>query len=94
MAVGAALLAGCADDPAEETAPSLPSARECAALRDHMIDVRLQGVSVDRAQHQAALESALGTSFLTTCGATLSRAQVLCGIAAIDAAALAACATP
>jgi hypothetical protein len=85
-------LAACADEPATDDTPLGPSPRECAALRDRMIEVRLQGVTVDRAQHQAALETSLGASFLTACATTLNRAQVECGRTAEDAAALAACA--
>ena len=91
MSLAAALGCSCGNEDSPETHTSR---RDCEQLRDRMVEVRLESVTLDRDRHRAAITSSLGEDFLRTCVDTLPRRQVVCGRAAKDAAALAACATP
>ena len=78
-----------------EDAPAAVTSRgDCERLRDRMVEIRMESVTLDRDRHRAALASSLGADFVRTCVATLPRRQVICGRTAKDAAALAACGTP
>lgn len=66
--------------------------RDCERLRAHLVEIRLQAVSLDREEHRRALDASLGEDFVQTCVDTMPPREVACGRAARDAAALAACA--
>jgi hypothetical protein len=75
--------------------------KRCERLRDHVVELRLNGVTTAGAQgdptrimtaHRRALKHALGDGFIASCEG-LSREQVECGIAASTHAALLACNT-
>lgn len=68
-----------------------PSDAECERLRTHLIDLRLQEVTSEAAQHRQALEQAIGASFVAACTRTIDRAQWECAMAASASSALAAC---
>ena len=69
------LSAGCA----AEDAPSADDARAaCAQMRDHLIDLDVENVAVDREAPRAALERALGDGFVDECVAHRSAAAVTC----------------
>lgn len=70
-----------------------PSRHDCAQLREHLIEVRMRAVTLDRPAHRASIEASFGDGFVGECVATMSPSQVRCGRAAADAAALAACAS-
>jgi hypothetical protein len=71
----------------------------CERLRDHVVELRLHGVTTAGAQgdparilaaHRAALKRALGDDFIGRCE-RLSSEEVECGIAASDHTSLLAC---
>lgn len=68
-----------------------PSQRECARLRDHLIDLRMADVTIDQAQHRHALELAMGDAFVAQCAESMSGASVRCAMSARAATELAAC---
>lgn len=77
-------LAGCAGE--EET-----RARKCERLREHVIDLRIDGVPKrDREAHATALRNALSSTFTDECMA-LSNRQLSCALGATDVVASAAC---
>lgn len=80
------MAAACSSDPSEPN-----PRRECERIRDHIIELRLQGVTADRDQHRAAFESAFGESFLVRCVEEASPARRRCVLDAKDPQALAAC---
>ena len=43
------------------------SRKDCERLREHLIDVRMQSVTSDHAQHRIAIASSLDESFLSSC---------------------------
>ena len=71
------------------------SVAACEQLREHLIDVRLDGASgLDAAAlagQRAALQTGLGTEFIASCQQTMTRAAVQCARAARDGAGLARC---
>jgi hypothetical protein len=77
---------GCAS---EDSSDAL--ARDCRRLREHVIDLRLEGTRVDVAAHRKAISNALGEGFVERCAAQLTKAQVRCGIAANDSLAAMNC---
>jgi hypothetical protein len=85
------LFVGCAspDEPADQ--------RQCARLREHLVDLHVGDVHVatgiDREAHRRALAQALGPDFVTSCSGKLTESQVDCALNANDRAAAAACAT-
>lgn len=57
--------------------------RKCTQLRDHLIDLRLEGPpveGVDLAQHRAAMKQALGDDFISRCQQTMSIEQLRCAM--------------
>jgi hypothetical protein len=62
-------------------------------MRDHVVELRLVGVEKnDLEQHRAAIRSALGEGFVTTCVTKTSDDDIACALAATDMTAAAACA--
>jgi hypothetical protein len=61
---------------------------KCESLRNHLIDLRLQGTNVvspaELAQHRAAMRQALGESFLSSCEKDMSLEQINCAMRASD----------
>ena len=70
------------------------SRQDCARMRDHMIELRMQSVTADQDQHRAALRSALGETFISSCVELTSASQLRCSLAAAAPAALTACTEP
>jgi hypothetical protein len=85
-----AMLVGCAssEEPADQ--------RQCARLRDHLVDLQLSdvhvAVGIDRAAHRRALAQALGPDFVASCSNKLTESQVDCALNTNDRAAAAVCA--
>ena len=91
-------LVGCSSD--DEV-----SRAKCEKLRDHLVDLRLAGVTqvtttsgsatqvpgVDVAAHRAAMKHALGESFLSSCQKTQNADQIKCALAANDTEIALAC---
>lgn len=72
------------------------SRRDCTKLRDHMVELRMDSVTVDREQHRAAVTASLGDGFVRRCveqivDGQMSSKQLQCGLAATDSEALGAC---
>ena len=67
---------------------------DCERLRDRLVEIRLQGVSLDREVQRRAIAASLGEGFMHACVDTMSAREVACGRDARDAAALAACTRP
>jgi len=66
--------------------------RECVALRDHVIDVRLaDATNVDQAAHREVLRQALGTRFVDECTKTVDERQRHCALSATSADGIQAC---
>lgn len=84
-----ALLGGCS---AEDDPEARPSRAECEGYRDRIIALRLAEVTADRAQHEASLRRAFGTSFIERCMTSATRAEVRCAVDADDTKSLIACA--
>lgn len=61
------------------------TARQCEQLRDHLVELRLQGTNLDVAAHRAAIRQSLGDDFVGTCTAQMTRDQIRCALAASDA---------
>ena len=75
MLSGCLLVTGCMSN--EE-----PLQRKCERLREHVVDLRVQGLPErDQRAHRAALSQALGDQFTDRCK-TLTAAQVACALAA------------
>ncbi len=55
---------------------------QCAQLRDHLIDLDVENVTVDRDAHRAALARALGDHFVDDCAANKSASAITCGLTA------------
>lgn len=70
------------------------SRKDCERLRDHLIEIRMQSVTVDRDQHLIALRSSFDESFITTCFSSTTEEQLACALAAKDSDGLVACAEP
>jgi small lipoprotein (TIGR04454 family) len=70
------------------------SRRECEALRDHLVELRMQSSTVDREQHRAALQASLADEFVNRCLGEVSREQLRCTLAATDSQAVTACHVP
>jgi hypothetical protein len=58
--------------------------RQCEQLRDHVVELRLDGVTVDAEKHRATLRRAIGDDFIEKCTADLTRDQIRCGLGATD----------
>jgi hypothetical protein len=68
--------------------------RECARLRDHLIELRMATVTADQDQHRATLERVLGDSFISTCVEQTDESQLRCSLAATDEHSLGECSSP
>jgi hypothetical protein len=80
-------LAGCTSS--EDGAAA--SRKRCVTLRDHLVELRLQGAGVDEvAAHRAAMQQALGDRFVEQCMA-LPPKQIACALAAKDTASATSC---
>jgi hypothetical protein len=67
--------------------------RRCDRLRDHLVDLRMEGVPVaDQASHRVALRQALGEQFADQCKSMTAK-QIDCGLGADEISAAAACAS-
>jgi len=83
--------ASCNGDEAEDVELA---ARPCTRLRDHLVDLRLEGVhgaAADLATHREAMRQALGDDFVAACEASMSVAAISCAATASDLAAASAC---
>lgn len=81
----ALLFSACSTD----EAPS--RARQCAKLRDHLIDLRLANATgVDHAAHRKTMQRALGDDFVASCE-RLAERQLECALGAKELAAATAC---
>lgn len=80
--------AACAQDPEEL------SAKRCQQLREHLVELRVKAAPAIEQQdaHRAALQQALGDSFVDACQ-KLPAADVVCALNAADSAAADACAS-
>jgi hypothetical protein len=80
-------------DPAESEL-ALTVEQECARVRDHFVEIKLDDLPpaamADRAAHVAAMRSALGEDFVSRC-TTLSESARDCVLAAVDRESVAAC---
>lgn len=77
-----------------ESEPDVVGRQECERLRDHLVELRMNGVSADHEQHRNALRSALGDSFVIACVERTTPSHVRCALAATDSDTLLACSTP
>jgi hypothetical protein len=87
-------LAACS---ADETSEEERTASPCEQLRDHLVELRLEGATGtpdELAQHRAAMTRALGDDFVVSCEDSLDATQIACSTSATDLAAVSACATP
>ena len=86
-----ALLAACAESSSDEDerAPAQSEqarrAKACEAVRDHLVALRLDGVTGDVEQHRAALLDATGRRIVDDCVASYSDDAIACVRAADDA---------
>ena len=62
----------------------------CTELREHLAEVRVAEVTVDREKHRRAISRALGDGFVETCRG-FGEASIECGLAAADHATAAEC---
>jgi hypothetical protein len=59
----------------------------CERARDRVVDLRLaDATGVDREAHRAAMQRALGESFVESCKLSMTASQVRCVINATDSA--------
>lgn len=68
---------------------------KCTQLRDHLMDVRLQGPAVegvDLAQHRAAMKQALGEQFVSQCEQKMSIGELRCAMKATELSGTSECA--
>jgi len=87
MLLGIAVLgAGCTEDEAEL------AQKRCSALRDHLIDLRLQAANdlVDVKAHRKALQQALGADFVVHCRERPLE-EIRCALSAKDTSSVAEC---
>jgi len=87
-AVIALSVIGCASN--EDDSES--AAKRCASLRDHLIELRLEGArdAVDRNAHREALRQAIGADFVDKCQER-PMGEINCALSAKDTSAVAAC---
>jgi hypothetical protein len=72
------VVAACGTEPA----PSETARQSCEKYREHLLDVRLRGVSEHREEHRAALRATLGDDFVADCEQTRTQADLDCAMAA------------
>ena len=65
--------------------------RDCAQLRDRLVEIQMQSVTTDRDEVRAAFRASLGDRFIAHCLGEMSDDERACALAANDAAALSAC---
>ena len=64
----------------------------CTEARDHLIDLRLSGMTgIEVESHRTALQAALGDDFTVACTKSFSSIQLQCVLAATDYDAAQAC---
>jgi hypothetical protein len=84
------IIAGCGTEESDDDSVPQPVTR-CERLREHLVDLRLADVeSIDKEAHRKAHQAAMGSEFLTACGA-LPDATITCALEARDGASAAAC---
>ena len=86
------LMIGCGSSDSDEV-----DRRRCEQLRDHLVELRLKSVADPRVNldaHRKALKQALGDSFVSSCEARTTSAELKCQLAAGDTQAAAACSSP
>jgi hypothetical protein len=82
------ICAACGSDP-QATQDS--STVACEKLREHLLDVRVAGVTSHRDAHRAALSRSLGDDFVARCERTKTQADLDCEMAAKTTAQLRVC---
>ncbi len=70
--------------------PDGVSLTDCEQLRAHMVELRMQTVTADHAQHRDAIHRSL-EPVVATCAESTTREQLRCSLAAGDFRSLAAC---
>ena len=92
--VSISLLVGCNGDD-ETTVESV--VRPCERLRDHLVDLRVEGTRGEPdevvARHRAAMRQALGDDFVASCERKMAASEIDCAAKATDFAAVTACQT-
>lgn len=79
LLVMVSFMLACASEGSEEA-----RAHQCRQLREHLVDLRLAGASVDVEAHRATITRALGDRFLSRCATDLTDAQLKCALKASD----------
>ena len=64
------------------SAPSESPRQSCEKYREHLLDVRLRGVSEHREEHRAALRATLGDDFVARCEQDKTQADLDCAMGA------------
>lgn len=64
------------------SAPSESPRQSCEKYREHLLDVRLRGVTEHREEHRAALRATLGADFVERCEQNETQADLDCSMAA------------
>ena len=82
-------LAGCGAGSTEAV-----SQRDCAQLRDHLVELGLETATADRDQHRAALRASFGEGFIAGCVHDVTRGQLDCALSSKTSEAYYACHEP
>jgi hypothetical protein len=78
------ILAACGDGSSEQPRDERATRdTECAQVRDHIVDLALGGVQIDREQHRQALLRAYGNEVVSLC-ANAPQDAVDCALAATE----------
>ena len=77
---------------AAEEDPAATTARRCVALRDHLVDLRLQTQTEFVEEHRKALTESLGDGFLERCQ-DMPPEQIKCALAELSPEGVASCST-
>jgi hypothetical protein len=82
-------IAACGND--SERTRQESAQTSCETYREHLLDVRLRGVTEDLDAHRVALRGSLGDDFIAQCESTLTEASFDCAMAATTSEQLRAC---
>jgi hypothetical protein len=85
LALSASLIA-CGADSSDAV-----TTNDCEHLREHLVEVRMQTVTADHAQHRMALRASLDEAFISSCVEATSTEQMKCALSAKSGDELAAC---
>ena len=87
IAAGVMTLTACAG----HRDPRAEMQQRCTALRDHVVDLQVANLTVDREKHRAALTRSLGSRYVDECVSAQPSSEIDCAMSAHSSTELARC---